>query len=365
MIKTVKNIVHNDYYDVLFLVIEITTHCNLKCKMCFKQGLNKEVHKHMTFNEFKTVLNQVSPRIGVTFIGLGEPLTNPDFKKMLIECSRRSLDINFATNGMLLTDEWCKLFIELKLPKVSISVSGATKESYESIHVNGKFETVTNNIKRFSEIKQNMGVKYPMIRMDVVSMLCNIKELKDLVILAKSLGADEVSSLHPHPLTKEIGKEHLYNMTVEEAQTYYNDAIDEAEKLSIVLQLQPLIPNCKICKAPWISPYINVHKNVYACCVPGSEKEVVTQYHGDSVQKLDSNSLYFGNLDKTEFNEIWNGEEFNKYRKDCFKIFMDDFRKDWSRDEYKKLQEQNPTPKNPCKTCGVRFTEKKKKKWRV
>jgi wyosine [tRNA(Phe)-imidazoG37] synthetase (radical SAM superfamily) len=54
----------------------------------------------MSLDTFKKALDDAHPTTGVTFVGLGEPLMNPDFYEMLVESKKRDLIINFATNGV-------------------------------------------------------------------------------------------------------------------------------------------------------------------------------------------------------------------------------------------------------------------------
>ena len=56
MAKKINISSDNDFYDVLFLGIEITTYCNLNCSMCFKRGIIEQPKKHMSFEEFKQIL---------------------------------------------------------------------------------------------------------------------------------------------------------------------------------------------------------------------------------------------------------------------------------------------------------------------
>jgi len=351
----VKITKEKDFYNALYLAIEITNYCNLNCKMCFKRGITEKPHKHMTFIEFKEILDKVSPRLGINFIGLGEPLLNPEFKEMLLECKRRGLGINFATNGMLLNKEWYELFVKLKIPKISISIDGATKKTYESIRINSNFEKVTQNIKDFAKFKKEMNSTVPSIRLDIVGMLSNIKEFRKIVTLGKELGVNEIISLHVQPLTEEIGKEHLHNMDIKEAQKHYDNAYKEAERTGIKTYLKPLTPKHTTCHTPWINPYVDVYKDVYACCLPGTEKCNVTEYYKDSNVYVNNENLCFGNLDEHSFNDIWNGKEFNEYRRECYDIFSEDGRKEWDLESYSKLRKDNPKPKNYCKVCGVRF----------
>ena len=77
-----------------FIEVEVSTHCNLKCTMC-EHTYWKEKDENMTFSNFIHILNQF-PRLkwcGLT--GIGESYLNPDFEKMLTECKRRGLFVEY------------------------------------------------------------------------------------------------------------------------------------------------------------------------------------------------------------------------------------------------------------------------------
>lgn len=342
-------------YEPIYLALEITTYCNLNCSMCFKRGIKEEKPKHMTFEEFKHILDNVKPKMGISFIGLGEPLLNPEFEKMLKEAKKRGLGINFVTNGVLLTEKWSEKIIRYGVNKLSISFDGATKETYEKIRRNSNFEKVKKHIKQLCELKKTMNSDLPHIRMDNVLMTSNIEELPDIVKLAGELGADSLNTLHPQALTPEIAKEHIHNMSIDRVKNIYNKAKVQSFESKVNLALRTITPKADFCYTPWINPYVDVNGDIYACCLPGTEKITVTEYYKDSPVEINNRNLCFGNLLKEDFNKLWNGLYFNEFRLECLYMFKEEIKEDWSREKYNNLRKKNPCPKNPCKTCGVRF----------
>ena len=356
IVSSLKLDLTKDFFKPFFLAIEITNRCNLNCTMCFKRGLENQPSKHMSFEEFKTILDNVSPILGLNFIGLGEPLLNPDFKKMLEETRRRRLGVNFATNGMLLTEDWAKTLIDLQIDKVTISIDATTKEAYENIRRGSNFELVKENVKRFTRLRKEANSTLPNITSAMTLSVSNIKELPDMVDLGEELGVSGISTLYIQALTKELEKEHLHNTPTEEVIKCYNKALEKARKHNISLFLKHPTPKCLECKTPWINPYIDVYGDLYSCCLPGTEKVNVTEYYKDAPVKVNNRNLCFGNVFKQSFHDIWNGKEFNNYRKDCLKIFKEDENKEWTLESYLQLRKDNPDPKNYCKVCGVRFS---------
>jgi len=170
-----------------YLTVEVTTFCNLNCRMCFKRGLKEMPYRHLSLEMFLKSLNEANPRMGVTFVGLGEPLLNPDFYEMLKETRKRGLIINLVTNGLLMNEDWSKKLIELKTDKISISLDAATKETYDSIRRGSDFNKVMANIRVLMKMKDSLGTNKPGVRLDMVLMKSNIKELPTFVKLAIEL----------------------------------------------------------------------------------------------------------------------------------------------------------------------------------
>ena len=346
-------------FTLQYLTFEVTNICNLNCGMCFKKGIDEVNYLHMSLDTFKKALNDSNPTTGVTFVGLGEPLLNPDFYMMLFESKKRNLIVNFATNGTMLDKDWCKRLVDLKIDKVSVSFDGATKETYEKIRVGSNFEKVIDNIKTFVKIRNDSNSKYPFIRLDVVLMKQNIHELPALVKLAKELGVNAISTLHPQCLVKDLELEHTMNMDKMEIFKYYGEAIDLAKELGVGLVLKKPDIKYSICQTAWGNSYVDVFGNIYPCCAIGAIKTKSTEYFKDTPINLDFSDMVMRNIYKDNFSDIWYGKKYGKFRNDCKKTFIQqDIKnadKEWTMEEYLALRKKNKNCKNYCKVCAIKF----------
>lgn len=346
-------------FELQYLTLEVTNICNLNCKMCFKRGLSETKYENMSLDTFNKALNDANPSKGVTFVGLGEPLLNPDFYEMLVESKKRGLLINFVTNGTVLTEDWCKKLVDLKIDKISISFDGATKETYEAIRLGSNFEKVVDNIKMFVKIRNEMGSKLPFIRLDAVLLKQNIHELPALVMLAKELGVNAISTLHPQCLVKDLELEHTMNMDKMEIYGYYGKAIDLAKELGVGLRLKKPDINYSVCQTAWGNTCVDVFGNIYPCCAIGAIKTKAIEYFKDVPINLDFSNMVMGNIYKDNFYDVWYGKKYNKFRNDCKKTFIQqDIKnrdKEWNMEEYLALRKKNKNCKNYCKVCAIKF----------
>lgn len=159
----------------LHLDIEATSYCNLKCTFCDRQILvDKGMLGSMDMELFRHILNQFDEEQrlwGVKFSYRGEPLLNKNIPEMIRYAKQRGvLDIYFNTNAMLLTEERCRAIIESGLDRISISLDGIEKDSYEAVRVGANFNTVVKNIETLLRVRDEMRSSIPKVRIQTVKL---------------------------------------------------------------------------------------------------------------------------------------------------------------------------------------------------
>lgn len=149
----------------IYLLIEPTSICNIRCVMCFqvdKSFTTKEHMGRMPFDLFKKIVDEAAANgtKAVTLASRGEPTLHKDFPQMLTYLSQKSafLEIKINTNATRLTSDMSREILNSGVTDVVFSVDAGTKKTYEEIRVKGKFEQVVNNIKTFNEIRTH---EYP------------------------------------------------------------------------------------------------------------------------------------------------------------------------------------------------------------
>ena len=76
---------------------------------------------------------------------MGEPLVNNNFFKMVDYASQSGICSEITTNGSLLNNKNIDFLKKSQLSRITISVDGATKKTFESIRIKSNFETVVKN----------------------------------------------------------------------------------------------------------------------------------------------------------------------------------------------------------------------------
>jgi len=166
---------------------ELNYSCNFTCPMCTwnaESTENKGAATWFDFEVFKEVIDDAVVK-GLKSIRLNyinEPLIRKDITKFIAYARKAGiLDIYFSTNGSLLTDEVSKELINSGLLRLQISLDAHTKETYEKIRTGGNFNDVIKKVLRFLEIRNEMNVKLPTLRVNFVKTETNKDELDDFV----------------------------------------------------------------------------------------------------------------------------------------------------------------------------------------
>lgn len=176
----------------LNLMIELTNRCNLRCPTCFSHQDNRE-KRDMTFNDFKKFLDENHMLIdSLSLYNYGEPLLNKDLPLMIAYAKKKRVSyIKIATNGMKLTPSKSEKLIKSGLDYLSISLDGATKESYEIFRKGGKFKQVVTNIAHLVKTRNAMKSLLK-IEIQFIIMQHNEHEISDIEKLAKNLQVDRL-----------------------------------------------------------------------------------------------------------------------------------------------------------------------------
>lgn len=148
----------------------------------------------MRYSTFSSILQQFSEATLVMLAGVGEPLLNPDFLKIIACCSQARKKINLVTNGVLLSkdkiDAICK---NQRFNEISISLNASNEIDYNKITYTNKghYNTVIENIRQLVKKKKETKSKVNI----TVSAVCSnefIDKMYDFVLLASQLEVDKI-----------------------------------------------------------------------------------------------------------------------------------------------------------------------------
>lgn len=179
------------------LEINITNACNAHCIMCPPViHMGKDFIEQKLYEKIITEASEMGIR-KLTLAG-GEPLLDKRiFDKIRLAKAKNFRFVHMFTNGAALNETNGIKLIESELDSLTISIDSPLKEEYEKIRIGLKFDKVYGNIRQFWQIKQDMGHKNPIIRINMVEMSINQKS-KDILIRKFSPYADIVEVIPAH-----------------------------------------------------------------------------------------------------------------------------------------------------------------------
>lgn len=173
------------------LELELSNQCNLECIMCegrLSSGIRKNRDKlpplPMIYDDsFIEQLKEFIPHLEELRFNGGEPFAQKIVYDicMLASKIKPSLKINIATNGTVYNKQVKEILDKCNI-HLNISIDSLEKENYESIRINGNFDSLMNNFKIFNQYcKENNRVLSVMIN----PMRNNWWEMPNFVKFAK------------------------------------------------------------------------------------------------------------------------------------------------------------------------------------
>lgn len=250
----------------LEVMVELTSWCNYKCKMCLKNFETNTERYNMSIDLVKKIANESQKmKIASFWIGAGsECLIHPKIKEVLeLLFSVQTLDSTLLTNGSCLDEDISRILIDKKVKNLSVSLDATRDDTYKEIR-GGNLSQVEKNINNFLKIRgDNL---YPLLRVSMVKMKENIDQREEF--LKKWEGKADIidyQSLVTYGDNKNVSTSKLVN-----------DCLDPFKRL-----------------------YVNYDGSIYPCCTLEFQK-----------------GHYLGNVKNITLNEAWNCDKIINLREE-------------------------------------------------
>lgn len=181
------------------LTIETTSRCNLRCVMC-GHGTHPvdAAYEHFPEALIPRLSGVIRLAAHVQLHGLGEPLMNPAFWKLL-ELTHENQHVQINSNGQLLDKRNVDRILTTWLGEISFSLDAATPATYRKIR-GADLGRVIENVRYLIAERRRLGRVRPHVSMNMTLMRENIEETVRFVELAHELGADQVQLGHMNHL---------------------------------------------------------------------------------------------------------------------------------------------------------------------
>lgn len=294
------------------LEIEMTTICNKKCIMCehtyWKKG--EQEQRHLTFREFKKIVDQFPNLKWVNLTGEGDAFLNPDYLKMISYLKKRRVPIFLVDSFDLINKDIAEKLLDLGVDGIWMSIDAATKKTYNKIKVGCNFDRAIKNFKYMLDLKKKKGIPIPEFCFRYTINKFNVHEMPKFVELIASLGTREEFGPRSHiDFTGLLGFKETQHLFVEKIPNeILEETIKRSKELNIPISFSHIgkgkdLPPLHCCIA-WYEPYILMGGYVMPCCsvLMSNKRPLLRKYA-------------FGNLLEKPFREIWNSARYRKFRR--------------------------------------------------
>ncbi|MBC9071724.1 pyrroloquinoline quinone biosynthesis protein PqqE [Thauera sp. CAU 1555] len=169
----------------LWLVLELTYRCPLKCPWCSNPVDYEHCHdKELSTEEWKRVLRE-GRELGALQLGFtgGEPMLRDDLEELVGEANRLGYYTNLITSGVGLTEERLVALKAAGLKQIQLSLQSSDRELTDSLVGARAFDL---KIKVARMIKAH---GFPMV-LNVPVFRHNADQTADILALAEDIGVD-------------------------------------------------------------------------------------------------------------------------------------------------------------------------------
>jgi len=139
-------------HQLLNCDIELTRHCNLKCKFCYSSS-GKPLDNELSLEQIKQVITDAK-ELGAKTITLtgGEPLMHPYFFEIVEFIRSKDMIVQMFSNGTFISPDFAKrLFVNNVYP--CISLESTNSDIHDNLAgVPGAYNKTTQGIKNLIEV---------------------------------------------------------------------------------------------------------------------------------------------------------------------------------------------------------------------
>jgi len=157
-------------YAPIFVWLEPTNRCNLKCPLCpTGEGLTRE-RGEMTIDLYRQVLEKLNeaPPLLLTLHLAGEPLLAENIFEMIRLAKEAGIQTTLSTNVTLLSPPISRRLIQAGLDSIRLDFC-ADKKTFEKVRLGASWEKVYANILGLLKVKAELNVARPIVRIKEVS----------------------------------------------------------------------------------------------------------------------------------------------------------------------------------------------------
>lgn len=265
------------------LSAELTNHCNLACPECASgSGLMKRDRGFMEAGLFRKLTDELEKYLfNINLYFQGEPMMHPDFFSFLENA--RSIRTTVSTNGHFLDAELSERIVMSGLDELIVSLDGMDQAVYSRYRINGDFVRVTEGIRNVALAREKLKSSMKL----------------EIQFLVNRHNENQIG------MVREFARENGAALKLKSMQVISDidagDWMPSDDKYGRYLKrggkyvIKSRFPDR--CARLWFNPVVTWDGKVLPCCFDKEADHVM------------------GDLNRNTFREIWNGEEYDRFRR--------------------------------------------------
>ncbi len=253
--------------------IELTNYCNLKCIFCGQQSM-KRPKGFMSEEIFKKIVDECF-QFGtpIRFIRWGEPFLHPKIIDFFKYAKSKGLLVHVTNNGLAIKEGQMKAIVDLGVDSLIFSFQGATKEQYELMRNNKRYDELKANILQVVKVRGSKGKPFIHISNTVTNE--SKAEIENFISnwgrIVDSIG---------------FGKTNLYHSSSHQIKSF-----ETIGKLELLKKQETITKYYRPCAEVYQKLSVDWDGKVTCCC-------------GDF-----DNFLVVGNINESRLSSIWNNSK--------------------------------------------------------
>jgi len=300
--------------------LEITNRCNLLCTTCPRTYEELEPPADMSWDLFRSIVDQLPDLARAVLHGVGEPMLVADLPRMVAYLKDRGIYVLFNTNGTVLSERNGRALIAAGLDELRVSLDASNRESFKAIRGGDYLNRIVRNVRAFRNLQEREGHTKPQVSAWLTGLKETVEELPAFVKLAAEIGVQEVYLqrlvfFDQSAIGKAQPDQALFERLTREEAASLRQAEDLARALGITFSAsgaasEPGLSLKKtdedspwsLCRRPWSLMYFTANGRALPCCIaPFSQHGYDNYTLGDATQQ--------------SLRDIWNGPAYRQFRR--------------------------------------------------
>ncbi len=316
-IQLLKGLINGEmaYTGPSYISIAITRHCNMHCLGCQYHSSETRMAQHSNYNADSNIsLELVQKLCGelpgldtheVFLLGQGEPLLHPHLGHIISAFKQAGCKVQLFSNGTLIDKTKAHMLLDSGLDVLRVSLWAITPEEYKKCYPEDNLENLQKTlegIRTIHNMKAYRGTTLPSIILTTPLNRYNYRSIEDRIRLAYDLGCDGVYfDVYQH--WGEFTSDALSTEEINTVCKKLTSIRTVLKSLSLTHNIDEILLRYSLGETAW---------QKLPCYVGWFHTRIAVD---GSVIPCSSCTIPLGNLTESSMEEIWNGPEYRKFRK--------------------------------------------------